>query len=151
MKNCNLLHSNFPFWNLWWNRKHFIQLWLFYENAFCSHEKSTFELYLHVCLCCDPEFDFIEPSYDPLQAVSEKMLIRWSNIDCWHFFPNASDVCRIQPALSTERKNEMARSGFLQEVMLSTIFDDLWRHREHESGLHWLVPRTNEENHGHDC
>lgn len=38
---------------------------------------------------------------------------------------NVDSLERIQPALSTERRNEMARSEFLQELMLSTIFDDL--------------------------
>ncbi|XP_075491484.1 protein DEHYDRATION-INDUCED 19 homolog 3-like [Primulina tabacum] len=38
---------------------------------------------------------------------------------------NVDSLERIQSTLSTERRNEMARSEFLQELMLSTIFDDL--------------------------
>ncbi|XP_073283928.1 protein DEHYDRATION-INDUCED 19 homolog 3-like [Primulina huaijiensis] len=38
---------------------------------------------------------------------------------------NVDSLERIQSTLSTGRRNEMARSEFLQELMLSTIFDDL--------------------------
>ncbi|XP_073156361.1 protein DEHYDRATION-INDUCED 19 homolog 4-like [Henckelia pumila] len=38
---------------------------------------------------------------------------------------NVDSLERIQPAPSSERRNVMARSEFLQELVLSTIFDDL--------------------------